>query len=96
MVVEWMCYMHSCDSLQVNRRIHLLCQDTVHSEGVHFDTVQILHLDNVHFVVWIGSIELARVHLVCMELVIVDTVELDDQMWNDTSHNYGSCEGRLC
>ena len=40
-VGEWMGYMHSCDSLQVNRRIHLLCQGTVHSEGVHFDTVQI-------------------------------------------------------
>ena len=40
MVGEWVGYIHSCDSLQVNRRIHLLCQGTVHSEGVHFDTVQ--------------------------------------------------------
>ena len=38
MVGEWVGYMHSCDSLQVNRRIHLLCQGTVHFEGVHFDT----------------------------------------------------------
>ena len=39
MVGVWMGYMHSCDSLQVNRRILLLCQGTVHSDGVHFDTV---------------------------------------------------------
>ena len=60
MVGEWVSYMRSdsCDSLQVNYRIHLLCQGTVHSEGVHFDTVQIQYvsprLDNVHFVMWIG------------------------------------------
>ena len=92
MVGEWVSYMRSdsCDSLQVNYRIHLLCQGTVHSEGVHFDTVQIQYvsprLDNVHFVMWIGSVEVARVHIVCMELVMVDNVDLDGQAWNNTTH----------
>ena len=47
--------------------------------------VMSLRLDNVHFVVWIGSVELAWVHTVCMELVMVDNVELDDQAWNETT-----------